>query len=198
MTIPESDDGPSQPTVFVDLKTLLMFLATIQTTRVAEHLREKLIAYQREVADVIEAYWTQGGVINPRASEDQLAGIIQRAQGQAAVLRALDGIVDPRWLEAKARHVAARALGEEPEVDPESRPLTVGEYLQDHGVTAKAARSVSSEFGRRMKAAYLLRTGEAPGKTRRFVDGAERMVAVYTEAERPLFDEVWQQLASRT
>lgn len=186
--------GGAQQMVTVDVRTFLMLLATIDESRVAEHVRPLLVAYQKEVADAVEAYWTKGGAINPRATEDQLAVIIGRAEAQARVLRTLDGLVDARWLEAKARHVAARALGEEPEIDPSTRPLTVGEYLADRGLSASALRSLSSSFGKRLKAVYVAEHGQQPPTVERFVDGALRQVAGYTEADRPLFDAVWSAL----
>ena len=109
-------------------------------------------------------------------------------------MRTLDGIVDARWLEAKARHVAARALGEEPEVNPADRPLTVGEYLADRGVTGHTLRSLSPAFGKRLKGLYIAEHGEDPPRVERFVDGALRQVAGYTEADRPLFDTVYSAL----
>jgi len=132
-----------------------------------------------------------GAYIDPSATADQLDSIAKRAITQAQVLRELQGIVDPAWLEAKARHVAARALGEEPEIDATNRPLTVGEYLQDRGYTNEQLRSQSSMFGRRLKAAYVLEHGENPQKVPRFVDGALRDVYGYTEMHRSLFDQVW-------
>lgn len=188
------EQGQHREMITVSVRTFLMLLATIDENRVSKDVRAKLIAYQSEVADAIESYWTKGGVINPRATEEQLASIIDRAERQARVLHALSGIVDPRWLESKARHVAARALGEEPEEDLANRPLTVGEYLEDRGVASGFARKMSGNFGKALKALYVARHGEAPGKTRRFVDGAQRDVAVYTEADRDLFDAVWSQM----
>lgn len=188
-------DGKTYNMVTVDVRTFLMLLATIDETRVAEEVRPLLVAYQQEVADAIESYWTQGGAINPRATADQLDQIIGRAEAQARVLRALDGIVDPAWLEAKARHVAARALGEEPELDPMSRPLSVGEYLTDRGVTGAALRSLSSSFGKRVKALYRAEYNADPPQVERFVDGALRWVAGYTERDRPLLDAAWMALS---
>jgi len=191
MTATVAADGKARDMATVDVRTFLMLLATIDERRVAEHARPLLVAYQQEVADVIEQYWNHGGAINPRATADQLTEIIGRAEAQARVLRTLDGIVDSRWLEAKARHVAARALGEEPEVDPDSRPLTVGEYLADRGVTGATLRSLSSSFGKRLKGLYVAEHGQDPPRTERFVDGALRQVAGYTETDRHLFDAVY-------
>ncbi|WP_062207923.1 phage antirepressor N-terminal domain-containing protein [Streptomyces sp. NBRC 109706] len=188
-------DGKTYDMKVTPVRTFLMLLATINENNVAENVRPTLVAFQNETADAIEAYWTQGGAINPRATADQLDTIIGRAKAQAEVLRVLDGIVDPAWLDAKARHVAARALGEEPEVDPGRRPLTVGEYLEDKGVTGEALRSLSTTFGKRLKRAFRQRYGTDPGRTERFVSGALREVAAYTEQHRPLFDTVWSEVA---
>ena len=185
-------DGKTYEMLTCDVRTFAMLLATIDENRVGKDVKPKLVAYQAEVADVIEAYWTKGGAINPRATREQLQDIAATAEAQARVLQALTGIVDPAWLEAKARHVAARALGEEPEVEHDNRPLTVGEYLQEKGISGAELRSLSSGFGKKLKALYRDRNGgKNPPNTERFVDGALRKVAGYTEAHRPLFDEVW-------
>lgn len=191
-----ASDGKQRDMVTVDVRTFLMLLATIPASRVAEAVRPKLIAYQSEVADAIERYWTQGGAINPRATEDQLAAIVGRAEAQMRVLQLAAGLVDPTWLETKVRHVTARALGEEPEVNPASRPLTVGEYLEERGVAGAPLRKLSPRFGKALKSEYVRRHGDAPGTAPRFVDGAMRDVAAYTEADRPLFDAVWDDLTT--
>lgn len=152
-------------------------------------------AFKRWVThEVLPSIRKTGGYISPTATADQLAVIIDRATRQAEGLRSLIGIVDPRWLESKGRHLGARMLGEEPEEDHSARPITVGEYLEDRGVTATAARKLAPTFGKRLKARYLALHGETPGTSRRFVDGAHRDVAVYTEADRGLFDAVWADL----
>lgn len=184
--------------IAADVRTFLMALATIPASRVSDEARPVLIAYQSEVADAIESYWTKGGAINSRATEDQLAAIITRAKGQADVLAALRGIVAPSWLEAKARHVAARALGEEPELDPMARPLTVGEFLEDKGLTAAERRSVSSKLGGRIKGLFIGEHGRMPDKVDRFIDGALRPVYAYTEKDRPLFELAWAALSAST
>lgn len=187
-------DGKVRDMATCDVRTFLMLLATVDERRVGKDVAPKLIAYQAEVADAIEAYWTKGGAINPRATREQLDAIAETARKQMDVLRLMPGLVDPRWLEAKAREVAARALGEEPEQDPATRVLTVSDYLADQGVTAKAMRKLAGNFGKKLKAAYVRRHGEIPRTAPRFVDGAQRDVAVYTEADRDLFDAVWSEI----
>jgi hypothetical protein len=192
------EDGKTRQMIAADVRTFLMALATIPASRVSDEARPVLIAYQSEVADAIESYWTKGGAINSRATEDQLAAIISRARGQADVLAALRGIVAPSWLEAKARHVAARALGEEPELDPMARPLTVGEFLEDKGLSAAERRSVGSKLGGRVKGLFIGEHGRMPEQVERFVDGALRLVYAYTEADRPLFELAWSAMSAST
>lgn len=184
-------DGKTYQMVTVDVRTFLMLLATIDERRVAADVRPKLKAYQSEVADAIESYWTGGGAINPRATERQLAAIVDLSQKRLGLLQAAAGLVDPAWLEAKTRHELARGFGEAPDIDPATRPLTVGEYLQSQGVTGAALRSMSAMFGKQVKKRYRTEYGADPLPTERFVDGALRMVAGYTERHRPLFDATW-------
>ncbi len=119
-------------------------------------------------------------------------------EGQMRVLQLAPGLVDAAWLEAKTRHVIAKALGEEPEVDPATRPLTVGEYLHERGLSGAALRSASTKFGRHLKALYRETHDREPGIVERFVDNALRKVAGYSEADRDLFDAVWEQLYGGT
>lgn len=76
MVIPAAD-GKGYQTTTVDVRTFLMLLATINENNVAEDKRPLLIAYQSEVADVIEAYWSNGVVVNPRAVQPTGLDVIQ-------------------------------------------------------------------------------------------------------------------------
>lgn len=187
-TVQLPGDNQRREVVTCDVRTFLMLLATVDENRIGADVRPKLIAYQAEVADAIESYWTKGGAINPRATTEQVVSLVE---AQMRVLQMATGLVDARWLEAKTRHAVARALGEEPEVEHDKRPLTVGEYLADKGVKGAALRSQSSGFGKRLKALYRDKHGQDPPVVPRFVDGAMRDVAGYTEFDRPLFDEVF-------
>lgn len=108
-------DGKTYQMVTVDVRTLLMLLATIDENRVAPAVVPKLIAYQAEVADAIESYFTQGAAINPRATEvvqapanpiDLLRGMLDQiaaAQeaGQLALTTAHDASQDARLANAR-------------------------------------------------------------------------------------------------
>jgi hypothetical protein len=97
-------DGQRREHTTVDVRTFLMLLATINENNVAEDKRPLLIAYQSEVADVIEAYWRNGVVANPRA----VAVIPQPPTGLDVIQAMLDEV---RRVEANAN--AALAVAEE-------------------------------------------------------------------------------------
>ncbi|MET9550598.1 phage antirepressor N-terminal domain-containing protein [Streptomyces sp. NPDC006627] len=187
-----AEDGKTRSMAVVPVRTFLMLLATVNENRVDDAARPTLVAFQNETADVIEAYWTQGGAINPRATEDQLDSLISRAKQQAEILSILAPIVSPEWLETKGRLVAARALGEEPEVDPLDVPLYVPDFLKGKGLKRKQIESVQSWFGRRAAALYEAEHGEKPGKRQSDLpNGSVRETFAWTARHLPVFEETW-------
>lgn len=187
-----AEDGKIRLMAAVDVRTFLMWLATVNETKVAPEVRDTLVAYQRETTTAVNDYWTQGGVINPRATDDQLDSLISRAKQQAEVLSILAPIVSPEWLETKGRLVAARALGEEPEVDPLDVPLYVPDFLKSMGLKRKDIESVQSWFGRRAAAIYKAQSGEEIGTRQTDLpNGSVRETKAWTERHRPVFEETW-------
>lgn len=185
-------DGKSYQMTMIDRRTFTMWLATIDANRVSSEARPVIEAFQAEAADALDAYFNEGGAINPRATEDQLDHLARRAQAQAGVLQALRGIVDPKHLEAKGRIVLARALGEAPEIEPQDLPLYVHDYLREKGLRRDLIEAKASGFGKRLKALYTVERDRAPEMHPQELSGG-RVVQVcsYTEADRPLFDSVW-------
>lgn len=187
-----AEDGKTRLMAAIDVRTFLMWLATVNENKVAAEVRETLVAYQRETTGAVNDYWTEGGAINPRATEDQLDSLISRAKQQAEVLSILSGIVSSEWLESKGRLIAARALGEEPEVDPLDIPLYVPDFLKAKGLKRKQIESVQSWFGRRAAALYEAEHGEKPGKRQSDLpNGSVRETYAWTERHRPVFEETW-------
>lgn len=192
-------DGKPRDQMTCDVRSFLMMLATIPASRVSEAAQPKLIAYQNEVADAIEAYWTKGGAINESASDEQLADLADeieakragRARRRIELLALMGDAVDPRWRDSRMRHEYALVVGEKPDIAPEDRLLTVDGYLVDRGVSKADLVSVRSTFGKRLKAAYMLAHGEEPGAVSALVAGRERDVKAYYERDRNLFDEVF-------
>jgi P22_AR N-terminal domain. len=186
-------DTQRRDVTFIDRKTLTMWLATIDTARVKdEAAKELIIAYQREAADVLDKYYSEGGAINPRASEHQLNALIRQSQMRMELVQAAKGLIDPKHLEAKARVILAQGLGEAPEIPFKDRPLYTSDYLAEKNLSRNKLKSVSGVFGKRVKAAYVLETGREPGKyLLNLANGQTRPVNAYTEADRPLMDQVW-------
>lgn len=178
----------------IDLRTLTMWLATIDENRVSEEARPLVIAYQSEVADAVEAYWTKGGAINPRADEHQINALIYQSRAQMELAQAARGLIHPDHLEAKARIILARGLGEVPELDPATAPLYAHAYLGEKGLSDKQRKAKAGVFGKRLKKAYTEKYGREPEKyPLNLSNGQIREVNGYTEADRPLMDQVWSE-----
>lgn len=151
-----------------------------------------LILTKSEVAKDLRRYLLG---MEEAASVEMRMEAVERAElavVQMKVLAAADGIVDRAWLELKARHVAAKVLGEEPEVDPLDKPLYVPDFLKSKGLKGSRIISVQSWFGRRAASLYEAETGEKPGKrTEDTVRGSVRETYAWTERHRPVFEETW-------
>ncbi|MER8004831.1 hypothetical protein [Streptomyces sp. NPDC094149] len=117
---------------------------------------------------------------------------VELAEARMRVLKVAEGIVSSEWLETKARLVAAKALGEEPEVDPLDVPLYVPDFLKAKGLKRKQIEAVQSWFGRRAAALYEAEHGEKPGKRQSDLpNGSVRETYAWTERHRPVFEETW-------
>jgi hypothetical protein len=117
---------------------------------------------------------------------------LEVAEARMRVLKVAEGIVDGAWLETKARLVAAKALGEEPEVDPLDVPLYVPDFLKSKGLKKSQIESVQSWFGRRAAGLYTAQTGEEIGTRQTDLpNGSVRTTKAWTERHRPVFDETW-------
>lgn len=88
-----ADDGRTRDMIVSDVRTFLMALATIPSSRVSAAARPVLEAYQKEVAEAIEAYWTKGVAINPRAHASAMhAPKLLSLEEAAAVMRQVHGL----------------------------------------------------------------------------------------------------------
>lgn len=188
MPVQMPGDNQSREMVFIDRRTFTMWLATIDTGRLKnEHTRELVRTYQCEAADALDRYFNEGVAVNPRA-----VGAPYSVETQARVLDILKNVISKDYLEAKARIVAARAMGDTPEIEAGARPLYIQDYLREKGATADEVTRFASAFGRYVKEAYKAKRGVEPGK--RFDEtpsGQVREVYAYTEADRPIFDRAW-------
>lgn len=126
--------------------------------------------------------------------EHQVNALLRQSQMQMELCQAAKGLIHPDHLEAKARIVLARGLGEIPEIDPSTRPLYTADYLKSKNLGAKRLKSVAPMFGKRMKKAYVEKYGREPEKyDLTLSNGQVRQVNGYTEADRDLMEQVWNQ-----
>lgn len=186
--------GGNQLTAMIDRRTFTMWLATIDANRVSEQARPIVEAYQAEAADALDAYFNKGGAINPRADEHQVNALILQARSQMELCQSAKGLIHPDHLEAKARVVLARGLGEGAELDPARAPLYCKDFLASKNVSRARIASIASRFGKKAKKAYVEANGIEPQKyPLTLPNGQTREVLAYTEADRPLLEEVWQE-----
>lgn len=177
-----------------DRRTLTMWLATLDENRVRADKRAELVAYQSEATDALDRYFHEGVAINPRATEHQLNAAIFQARAQMELCQAAQGLIHPDHLEAKARIILARGMGENAELDSGRRPLYTQDFLKSKNLSAKKLRSVAGMFGKRVKAAYIEQHGTEPQMyPLDLSNGQVREVRAYTEVDRPLLEQVWQQ-----
>lgn len=194
MTMQLPGDTQRREVIGGDRRTLTMWLATLDENRVRADKRDELIAYQTEAADALDRYFHQGAAINPRATEHQLNAAIFQARAQMELCQAAQGLIHPDHLEAKARVILARGMGENAELDQQSRPLYTADFLKEKNLSAKRSKSVSGVFGKRCKAAYVELHGVEPKRyPLTLSNGQTRDVNAYTEADRSLLESVWQQ-----
>lgn len=150
-------------------------------------------AFKRWVThEVLPSIRKQGGYINPRATEHQVNALIRQAQMQMELCQAAKGLIDADHLQAKARIILARGMGEAPQIDPQSMPLYTQDFLRDKNLSRNKLRSVMGNFGKAVKAAYIAENGVEPDEyPMNLTNGQVRHVKAYTEADRPLMERVW-------
>lgn len=147
---------------------------------------------ESDVARRVRTYLLEVEELATPEMRSEAAEQVALAEGRMRVLRLAQGIVDDAWLELKTRNLLARALGEEPEVDPLDVPLYVPDFLKDKGLKRAQIESVQSWFGRRAAALYEAEHGEKPGKRQSDLpNGSVRETYAWTARHLPIFEETW-------
>jgi hypothetical protein len=85
--------GKSESFFCVPLRTVPMFFATLDASRVKPAFRDALIAMQVEAADAIADYYLKGGAIRAGAPPSQLLTL----QEQIAMMLRAEPLADPVW-----------------------------------------------------------------------------------------------------
>ncbi|WP_318758549.1 phage antirepressor N-terminal domain-containing protein [Corynebacterium sp. SFY-K9] len=186
--------GQGREVFMVDRRTLTMWLATIDTNRVAPEVRPTLEAFQNEAADALDRYFNEGGAINPRATEHQQKALMFELRSQMELAQAAKGLIHDDFLEAKARIILARGMGETPQLDPARKPLYVQDFLKSKGLSKKQLSAKAPMFGKRLKAAWTDVHGVVPQKVPVELPNGRVIEAYgYTEADRSLMQQVWDE-----
>lgn len=110
-------DGKTRDMVMIDRRTMTMWLATIDESRVDEAARPTIRAFQSEAADALDAYFSTGVAVNPRgnlstfdilrAQIDQLEAAERTANEAKAIAHRTDARLDA----IEGRHDWFAALG---------------------------------------------------------------------------------------
>lgn len=111
-----AEDGRTREMTLIDRRTMTMWLATLDENRVDELARPKVVAFQSEAADALDAYFSTGVAVSPgtlstfdilRAQIDQL----EAAQRTAEEAKALATKTEARLDAIEGRHDWFSALG---------------------------------------------------------------------------------------
>jgi hypothetical protein len=108
--------GRNRELFMVDLDSLPMWLATIEASRVAEHLRPKLVAYQKEAAKALRDYFFKGYAVidqlfKQRQMEQALLLDRQKAALECINILSRGTLFSPQYLQLKAEHLIAEIKG---------------------------------------------------------------------------------------
>jgi hypothetical protein len=114
---------------------------------------------------------------------------------QAEILAILRPVLPEPYATATGKVILARAMGERPELEPGETPLYAATFLAEKGHKAKTVTKFQSGFGSRVSNAYFKRHGRRPEKIAGPAGSRIDKVAVYTEIDRPLLDEVYAGMA---
>ena len=157
--------------------------------------KPEALAFQAWITDEVlpsirttGSYSLPGVTPTPNAEDPALV----RAKGLMELVALAKDVIARDYLEAKARIVLARAMGDTPEIEAKARPLYVQDYMREQGVSSDNIKSYAPTFGKYVKKAYKAERGVEPGK--RFDEtpsGQVREVCAYTEADRPLLERGW-------
>lgn len=178
------EDGRNREMTGIHKDDFRLWLLGIETSRMAnEEAAELILTYKREVKQVLKDYYEKGVASNPRLDPKY----------QAEVLQMLKGLLPEDRMQKRAEIIAARVMGDAPEVKPEEMPLYVETYLDE-----KDRSDISSSgFGRKLANLFRNTTGEEPPLEPAQIHGRMRAAKAYKESHRPLFDQVLATYAAK-
>lgn len=203
--------GGVQEAVLLERRFVHVWLLSIDVNRVADGLQAKLLRYQEECADALDAYFEKGIAVRPSISKSQAspAPLLHELpiQEQIAGLRcALDFLDEIGMLDARDKLMVADVIRTEIQrqhgqahPDQKALPSPSGFFLSDrlralgYALTRKEEASLMSQgLARAVSKEYQQQHGEKPTQSARFVDGAVRPVFWYPEENAAWIDPIIQ------
>lgn len=114
---------------------------------------------------------------------------------QAELLVILRPVLPEPYVAATGKIIMARAMGERPALDSAETPLYAATFLAEKGHKPKTVAKFQSGFGSRVSNRYFKVHGRRPEKIPGPAGSRIDKVAVYTEDDRPLLEQVYAEIA---
>jgi len=116
---------------------------------------------------------------------------------QAEILVVLRPALPEAYASAMGKVILSRAMGERPELEPSETPLYAATFLAEKGHKPKTVAKFQSGFGSRVSNRYFKVHGRRPEKIPGPAGSRIDKVAVYSEDDRPLLEQVYGELRER-
>ncbi|MEU3613467.1 BRO family protein [Streptomyces sp. NPDC006872] len=117
-----------------------------------------------------------------------------KEQAEIVVLFAQAGVLPESYATATAKIIVARAMGERPELESSETPLYAATFLAEKGHKPKTVAKFQSGFGSRVSNRYFKVHGRRPEKIPGPAGSRIDKVAVYTEDDRPVLEQVYAEI----
>lgn len=114
---------------------------------------------------------------------------------QAELLVILRPVLPESYAAATGKIILARAMGERPELESSETPLYAATFLAEKGHKPKTVSKFQSGFGSRVSNRYFKVHGRRPEKIPGPAGSRIDKVAVYSEDDRPLLEQVYAEIA---
>jgi len=204
--------GQNREVLALDVDYLPYYLALIQPNKVAQHLRPKIIAYQKEVADVLKQYFYSGAAVNPKATldptflQDALAGAVDKAVEKVQTnqhhrmsnnrlehlkylieIGANNPKIDSRSVNRAYELYTNAVVGE---ITVEKRQIDIAGFLKDKIVHT---RGNAISFGHFLSKFHERMTGTPPKCSVTMINGRETYTKYYTLEDLELIEDAFEE-----
>lgn len=169
-----------------------------QAERVAnEDVRDQVKRFQSWVyADVLPSLRKHGShTVAPQPKEITAAAGPVPYREQAEILSILRPVLPESYAAATGKVILARAMGERPVLESSETPLYAATFLAEKGHKPKTVTKFQSGFGSRVSNRYFKVHGRRPEKIPGPAGSRIDKVAVYSEDDRPLLEQVYVEIA---